>query len=202
MDPKHLPIVIEKRQEGWSVREIAEELGITPRLLQSRITRWNQSNPRNKVPPRRKRASARYATAAEMLLAGKSRSEIAAAMDTTRIGVNGMLTTARKRGLLPMLTPGIERGGVGTYNYLYRKGAAPRIGELGHVIDALSAAEVQQLVNLCESTDNTVADLVTRVIKRTLDDARARRDDTARSGLKVQPPLDLSAHIKSNRRVA
>lgn len=171
MWPEPYATIAREREKGTPAAEVAKMLGIHMTTLRGRVRDWNRNNPENPIPRQRKTRTAEYVQAAEMKKQGMSRAEIARRMGVTEIRVTNMWSHARARGLLPRLTPKIEKGGFVAYEAYYRKGAAPRMGNFRDILNPFSAEEIEHLVRIIDPrNDATLAHTITRILKEHLRD--------------------------------
>lgn len=171
MWPEPYATIVREREKGTPHTQVAEMLGIHGSTLRSWVREWNRNNPNNPIPRQVKTNTAEYVRAAEMKLQGLSRAETARRMGVSEIRVTNMWSHARARGLLPRLTPKVKKGGFAAYEAYNRKGAAPRMGRFGDMLNALDTKEIEHLVTLIDPRhDDTLAKTLARIVKEYLRD--------------------------------
>lgn len=165
--PPAIDLIARRRAEGVPERKIAEELGMTPRRMWKKVSEWNVANPDDRLPrPLSRRKDVLYADIVRLAKAGCNGHEIARRLDMPRGTVRDRLIGARKAGLLPPKPPAQGRT---AWDTLRAKGAAPPMGSIGAIVDALSAAEIDAMLRHSDRNDKTLADTLARIVKEYLD---------------------------------
>lgn len=171
MWPEPYATIAREREKGTPPAEVAKMFNVHANTVRSWVREWNRENPDNPVPRQTKINTAVYVRAAEMKLQGLSRAEVARRMGLSESRVTNLWSHARARGLLPYITPKVKKGGFAAYEAYYRKGAAPRRGRFGDMLNALDAKEVERLVTLIDPRhDDTLAKTLARIVKEYLRD--------------------------------
>lgn len=170
--PDWVTRAMQRRAANVADADIAEELGIHKKALWTRVAAWNSKNPHDPIPrPETRPETPWYVQAAEMQRdRGLTAEDIARVTGRDVASVRRWLSTARMSGLLPPHETLRKAGGLTTLEHFRNKGAAPRRGALGTVIDALSHRQVERLLNMLRSDDETVADALARVVRDAIPD--------------------------------
>ena len=172
MWPEPYATIARERAKGTHNVKLAEMLDVHVTTLKIWIRKWNRDNPDNPLPLHaRQKRTPRYVEAANHKKQGKTLADTAALMGVTKVTVTGLWSQARKKGLLPRITPRTQRNGYERYLHFYLKGAAPRLGHFRTVLDTLGLEGVQDLLDRIDpKTDDTLAHTFARIVKEYLRD--------------------------------
>lgn len=167
--PDDIARIVELRAQGVLEREIAARLGIKKKTLWSRVARWNKANPDRRLPRPKRRPELRfYEQAAQMLKDGMTTRQIADHFGRPITTVAGWVDRARKHGVAPPKTTRLDEGGATAHRFLRQKGAAPPLGSMSDTLALLDKDEILRLVDSARR-DETVADVIARIVKEHLD---------------------------------
>lgn len=176
MWPEPYATIAREREKGTPTAEVAKMFNVHANTVRSWVREWNRENPDNPVPRQTKINTAVYVRAAEMKLQGLTRAEVARRMGMSESRIINLWSHARARGLLPRIIPKVAQGGQAAYKAYWRKGAVPRQGHLGDVLDELDTKQIDRLVNIIDPRhDKTLADTVARIVKEHLRDTSQGR---------------------------
>ena len=168
--PTHIQTIIDMRAAGEPETVIAKALGMTRKVMWNRVARWNTANPEHAVPrPQSRPVHTKFMQVTELVRAGKTPAEVAAALGWHVKTARVTISHARKVGALPRLRAAKAFTGRDTYRQIVDKGGAPPMGTVGNVLTALTPAEVNSLLGCMARTDATLADTLARIVKEHLD---------------------------------